>query len=64
MPTRPSAPRRLRDWVSPGTREIAALLAKIAAGTDATETKAAKASLARLNGPDVNAAGLGRRRRR
>jgi hypothetical protein len=38
----------------PGTRETAALLAKIAAGADANESKAAKASLARLNGSDVN----------
>jgi hypothetical protein len=41
--------------ILPGTRDTATLLAKLATGTDSAEVKLAKASLARLNGPDVSA---------
>jgi HEAT repeat protein len=40
----------------PGSAETARVLAKIAAGADAAEAKAARVSLARLNGPGVSAA--------
>jgi HEAT repeat protein len=39
----------------PGTRETASLLAKIAAAKDSADGKAARESLARLNGPEVSA---------
>ena len=42
----------------PGSAETARVLAKIAAGADAAEAKAARVSLARLNGPGVSAAVL------
>jgi HEAT repeat protein len=40
----------------PGSAETARVLAKIVAGADAAEAKAARVSLARLNGPGVSAA--------
>jgi HEAT repeat protein len=42
----------------PGSAETARVLAKIVAGADAAEAKAARVSLARLNGPGVSAAVL------
>ena len=42
----------------PGSAETARVLAKIVAGSDAAEAKAARVSLARLNGPGVSAAVL------
>ena len=39
----------------PGTRETTSLLAKLAANKDSAEGKAARDSLARLNGPEVSA---------
>ena len=41
--------------ILPGTRDTATLLTKLATGTDTADVKLAKASLARLNGPDVSA---------
>ena len=41
--------------VLPCSRDIATLLAQVAAGKNSTDAKLARQSLARLNGPDVNA---------